>query len=208
MNPREYFDRLYADNADPWHYKTRWYEQRKRAISLAMLPKPQYATAIELGCSNGVLSEALASRCERLLAIDGNAQAITLAKQNLKHLPHVQPQQAIIPDDLPSQSFDLIVISEILYYLNPSQVEQVMAWVEQSLNAQGTLLCVHWRYPIDGFALNGDMVHQQLNQYFNKKNQNSPPFYQQTHCQDADFLLDIWQKTAHSLAQIEGLVTV
>ena len=203
MNQRDYFEALYANTNDPWHYKTRWYEQRKRDISLAVLPKPHYPTAIELGCSNGVFSQSLANRCGQLLAIDGNAQAISLATQQLSQVANVNVQQAVIPEQLPSQHFDLIVISEILYYLNRQAVEQVLQWVNRSLNSQGTLLCVHWRYPIARFELNGEIVHSLITNHIKQFTQ---PFYHQMACQDADFLLDVWQVSTTSVAQHEGLV--
>ena len=52
-----YFAQIYADSSDPWQYEKRWYEVRKRAICLSLLPYPHFAKAIELGCSNGVFSE-------------------------------------------------------------------------------------------------------------------------------------------------------
>ena len=57
---QEYFDALYALNqGDPWHYEQRWYEQRKRQICLAVLPRLQFDSAIEIGCSNGIFSQEL-----------------------------------------------------------------------------------------------------------------------------------------------------
>lgn len=198
----DYFDQLYTNNPDPWHYQTRWYEQRKRAISLAVLPNPHYAIAIELGCSNGVFSESLAKRCDSLLCLDGNDKAVSLAKQRLNNLPHVTVQQAMIPQDLPQQSFDLIVIGEILYYLTESEIQAVITWVKRQLSENGTLLCCHWRYPIDGFEQNGVTVHQLLPAKFNKNS----GFFSQVALDDADFLLNIWQKNPKSVAQQEGLI--
>ena len=37
--PDAYFDGMYAGGDDPWQLSTRWYEQRKYAITLAMLPR-------------------------------------------------------------------------------------------------------------------------------------------------------------------------
>ena len=34
----DYFDRMYAGAADPWGFGSRWYEQRKYALTLAALP--------------------------------------------------------------------------------------------------------------------------------------------------------------------------
>lgn len=245
-----YFDALYNDNADPWQYQTRWYEKRKRDICLAVLPQAQYANAIELGCGNGVFSELLAQRCQALLSLDGNKHAVQLAKQRLVKLPHVKVIQGVIPNILFSLEafflethpisdsilastppFDLIVISEILYYLPPKQIDRVIAWIEQHLAKGGTLLCCHWRYDIKGFEMNGDIVHKRLQQAFNSNNDksnvnkqveqneaeahaldqphtktNPVNFTHQTQMIERDFLLDVWLNTKRSLAMQENLV--
>ena len=46
-----YFDGLFAGNDDPWAFRQRWYEQRKRAITLAALPRPRYRSVFEPGLS-------------------------------------------------------------------------------------------------------------------------------------------------------------
>src|SRR5690625_87982 len=64
-----YFERLYQ-STDLWGYRTRWYEQRKRALLLAMLHRPRYRRGLELGCSIGETTAALSSRCAELVATD------------------------------------------------------------------------------------------------------------------------------------------
>ncbi|HKV18953.1 MAG TPA: SAM-dependent methyltransferase, partial [Mycobacterium sp.] len=49
--PDDYFDRVYEGSADPWRLGERWYEQRKYAITMALLPHPRYRHAFEPGCS-------------------------------------------------------------------------------------------------------------------------------------------------------------
>ena len=215
-----YFDALYNDNSDPWQYQTRWYEKRKRDMCLAVLPKAQYHNAIELGCGNGVFSALLAPRCHALLSIDGNKQAVQLAKQNLADSSHVSVIQGVIPDALPTAKshFDLIIISEILYYLSSNDIETVITWITQNLTVGGTLLCCHWRYAIEGFVMTGETVHQRLNQAFNKVNNEVEPkqgqhidtknsaFTHQSKIIDSDFLLDVWQYSPESVAMQENLV--
>ncbi|MEN6668769.1 class I SAM-dependent methyltransferase [Psychrobacter sp. B38] len=251
-----YFDALYSDNTDPWEYQTRWYEKRKRDMCLAVLPQAQYGNAIELGCGNGVFSELLARRCQALVSIDGNSQAVKLAKRRLAESSHVSVIQGVIPatlfalqdtllSDCPlsdyslstcplserpqadgsllndSQSdislinktpFDLIVISEILYYLSPTDIDVVIAWIKQNLTSGGTLICCHWRYPIDGFEMTGETVHRRLQQAFNDATNEDKETHQQaalTHQSklvDTDFLLDVWQNTSDSIAEQENLV--
>ena len=224
-----YFDALYHNNTDPWQYQTRWYEKRKRDICLALLPQQYYNTAIELGCGNGIFSELLAHRCHALVSIDGNAQAVRLAKQRVTALRHVRILQEVIPNvlsNLPSAlmqayplsddtlaskpAFDLMVISEILYYLSLEDIDIVIDWIEKHLAPYGTLLCCHWRYPIDGFKMNGELVHQRLQQAFdwvaNSREDGQAAFHHQSKISDSDFLLDVWQRTSTSIARQENLV--
>jgi SAM-dependent methyltransferase len=232
-----YFDTLYSGNSDPWQYQTRWYEQRKRDMCLAVLPQARYANAIELGCGNGVFSELLARRCQALLSIDGNNKAVQLAKQRLTDLAQVKVIQGIIPDVLSTLEqaqlqayplsevsngssanmppFDLIVISEILYYLSPEDIDKVIAWVGENLAKGGTLLCCHWRFPIKGFAMTGETVHQRFYKAFNRANTfdtvnitnpKQAAFTQQSQTVDSDFLLDVWQNSSKSVAMQESLV--
>ncbi|WP_426138784.1 class I SAM-dependent DNA methyltransferase [Psychrobacter sp. TWR1-1-1] len=223
-----YFDALYHNNTDPWQYQTRWYEKRKREICLAMLPKSHYHYAIELGCGNGVLSELLAQRCQTLISIDGNQQAVKLAKERLAELPHAYVIQGVIPTillnlerkliDTDSLSdnvsatrspFDLIVISEVLYYLEPNDIDTVIAWAQQNIAIDGTLLCCHWRYAIDGFAMTGETVHQRLHQAFNAANDKAScqvTFNHQSQVVDSDFLLDVWQNSPNTVAMQENLI--
>ncbi len=59
---QQYFGAIYRDD-DPFGYRERWYEARKRDLLLASLPRARFAHAWELGCSNGELTAALAPRC-------------------------------------------------------------------------------------------------------------------------------------------------
>ena len=195
---QEYFDALYALNqGDPWHYEQRWYEQRKRQICLAILPRLHFDSAIELGCSNGIFSQELAQRTNRLLCLDANDTALQLARQRLYAQTHVQVLQGVVPNDLPQQKFQLIVISEILYYLNPTALQQMLAWLHTALEPDGCILTCHWRAPISGFSLNGDDVHQYLKAHLNYAHSLS--------LQDSDFLVDLWLNSAQSVAEQEGL---
>jgi predicted TPR repeat methyltransferase len=197
LETQAYFDQIYASDHDPWGYEQRWYEERKRQICLSVLLQPHYASALEIGCSNGVFSEVLGLRCSQLLCLDGHAKAIELASKRLAAYPHIQVQQAWIPEQLPTQRFDLIVISEILYYLDLQQLHRLLHWLDQHLAASGTLLCCHWRHPILGFELDGNQVHQHLHQL---------KLQHYLSLTDPDFLIDVWSKSPLSLAQQEGLI--
>ena len=55
--PTSSLDRLHEEEADPWGAESRWYEQRKRDLVLAMLPRPDFDRTLEIGCSTGALAE-------------------------------------------------------------------------------------------------------------------------------------------------------
>ena len=74
--PADYFARMYGGSDDPWGFRTRWYEERKRAVTLAALDRPRYRRGFEPGCSVGVLTAGLAERCDALLASDVDPTAV------------------------------------------------------------------------------------------------------------------------------------
>ena len=153
-----YFDELYARHEDPWGYTSRWYEQRKRALTLASLPEQRYGSVLEIGASIGVLAEALADRADRLLAIDVSSAAVERAARRLAPLEHVRVEHHDITRGVPEGPFDLVVLSEVGYYLGRETLERTLRGVRDRLTAAGELVTVHWRHPIDGLELDGDAV--------------------------------------------------
>lgn len=192
-----YFEAMFAGNDDPWRFKSRWYEARKRALTLAMLPRQRYASAFEPGCANGELSAALATRCDRLLISDGTPRAVDVARQRVQSLPHVEVIQAWVPGQWPAETFDLIVISELGYFLDPEALDALIDKVRTSLQPEATVLACHWRRSIEGCVLGGDDVHARIADRLDVPHLAG--------FSDADFLLDVWCTDARSVAQIEQI---
>ncbi|MGH3094503.1 MAG: class I SAM-dependent DNA methyltransferase [Streptosporangiales bacterium] len=158
-----YFDHLYADSDDPWGIETRWYEQRKRALTLASLPEARFRSAFEPGCSTGVLTRALAERCDRLLATDIAGRPLHLARKRLSGCSQVRVERMAVPYEWPEgERFDLIVLSELGYYLDRDAVVRLMKLTAESLDPGGTVVACHWRHPVEGYPLRGDEVHDVL----------------------------------------------
>ncbi|PTT62571.1 bifunctional PIG-L family deacetylase/class I SAM-dependent methyltransferase [Arthrobacter sp. HMWF013] len=153
------FDAVHAGSEDPWEYTTSWYERRKRSLTLAALPAEQYRSGLEIGCSIGTLSAELATRCTRLLAVDASSTALELAAKRLAEFPGVDTRQLTLPDEWPGGSYDLVVVSEVGYYLSPAEFEVLLRRIEDSMEPGGTLLLCHWRHPVSGWELDGDSVH-------------------------------------------------
>ena len=197
LDPRRHFDALFAASDDPWHFKDRWYEARKRALTLACLPRARYASGYEPGCANGELSAALAERCDRLLISDGAAAAVGFARQRVTALPHVSAVQAWVPDEWPEGRFDLIVISELAYYLDAKALTGLAARARASLEAGGDIVACHWRHPIDGCRLDGDAVHAAL-----WRGLGLPRVWSLA---DPDFRLEVWSSDQRSVGARDDL---
>jgi SAM-dependent methyltransferase len=156
-----YFRDRYAASPDPYGLAERWYEARKYAVTVAVLPRERYGAAFEPGCSIGVLTALLASRCDSLLACDVVPDAVASARARTAGLPGVRVERRAIPGEWPSRSFDLIVFSELLYYFADADLDQVLRLGIGALRPGGHLLAVHWRHPAP-HPRTGDDVHRQL----------------------------------------------
>lgn len=192
-----HFEALFAVNDDPWDFRTRWYEARKRSLTLASLPRRRYASGFEPGCANGELSAALAERCDHLLVSDGAAGAVDAARRRLRTALHVEVTQAWVPQQWPERTFDLIVLSEFAYYLDVDAFDALVARVLASLRPGGTVLACHWRRRIAGCLIDGDGVHAMLRERLQMANL--------VRLVDADFNLDVWCADPASVAEDEGL---
>jgi SAM-dependent methyltransferase len=195
---REYFDTMFQGNDDPWSFQSRWYEERKRALTLSSLPLKRYKRAYEPGCANGELSAGLASLCDELTCTDGSSRAVELAQKRLAGQSNATVAKAWVPDEWPDGSFDLIVISELGYFLTPEMLSKLASKVNGSLATGGTIVACHWRRAIEGCDLDGNEVHERLG--------NSLTQPHAARWVDEDFLLDVWFGDGRSVGYLEGLV--
>ncbi len=142
--PPELFDRLYAERPDPWQFETSRYERDKYADTLAQLGGRRFGRALELGCSIGVFSRLLAPRCEQLLSLDAAAAAIAAARTRCASLAHVEFRRATLPTDWPEGSFDLIVVSELLYFLSQGDIALLARRCAAAATEAAAILLVNW----------------------------------------------------------------
>lgn len=158
--PDHDLDTLHAGDDDPWGTRRRWYERRKRDLLLAALPRVKHGRALEVGCSVGELAAALAPRVETLVAVDSSASAVRLAARRLGDAADVRLLD--VPGEWPEGEFDLVVVSEVGYFLSPAALEQLVDRIEGSLADDGTLALCHWRHPVEGWPLDGPEVHRRV----------------------------------------------
>jgi SAM-dependent methyltransferase len=193
-----HFDALFAASDDPWQFRSRWYEQRKRALTLAILTHTRYRRAFEPGCANGELSAELALRCDALVCWDLSERAVALARQRLTTHEHVIVEQRAVPDEWPPGRFDLIVVSEMAYYLAPAAQEMLARRAADSLEHRGILLACHWRRPLADGTTPGAPLHAAM--------QAASRLASIAHYDDPDMVLDVWSNDAGSVAEREASI--
>ena len=59
----------------------------------------------------------------------------------------------------PPGPFDLVVLSEVAYYLEGDALARVLAQESARLPEAGTVVAAHWRHPVGDYPLTGDMAH-------------------------------------------------
>ncbi len=157
--PPSFFDAIYAEAPDPWSFATSEYEAAKYAATVAALSKTRYRSGLEIGCSIGVLTRQLATRCDALLSIDVAERALNQAVERCADLPHVRFTLLQVPQAFPDGKYDLVVVSEVGYYWSAADLRVSRDLILEHLVPGGHLLLVHWTVEVPEYPITGDDVH-------------------------------------------------
>jgi SAM-dependent methyltransferase len=193
-----YFQRLYTVTADPWSIGVGFYERRKRNLLLDCLPQQRFRLGFEPGCGTGELTARLATRCDTLLAADAAEQAVRLTRERMVEVGSVRVERLLVPDEWPSGPFDLIVLSEIGYFMTAEAWSELADRASQSLAESGTIAACHWSHPFAERRSETADLHRRLGEALADSARHT------VQLQDEDFLLDVWTSAPLSPAQQEG----
>jgi predicted O-methyltransferase YrrM len=136
-----------------------WAERRRHAIVESLLPYRRYRHAFEPGCSVGTLTARLARRCDRVTATDVAFAALNNASHTLKAQgcrEGVTLLRRSLEEPWPPGPFDLVVLSEVAYYLYPDSLRGVLDWEIRRLARGATVVAAHRRHQIPGYPMSGD----------------------------------------------------
>lgn len=154
-----FFEDLYRADEDPWGFATSAYEQAKYDTTLTALGDRRFARGLELGCSIGVLTARLAARCDALVALEPSDTARARAAARLTGVPGVELRAGAAPEDVPDGPFDLVVASEVLYYLDRELLAATLDRLAAVAVGGARLVCVHWTGHAPSYPLSADEVH-------------------------------------------------
>jgi Nodulation protein S (NodS) len=182
----EDFEARYRADPDPWGYLASYYELRKYAATLEACGPGPFACALELGGSIGVFSAMLAPRCERLVTVDVSPTAVARARSRLAGHAAAEPIVGPIPAAVPHLPFDLVVASEILYYLSDEDLAATLSLLQRGMVAGAPLVAVHWRPPGPERARDAAQAHAALSR---------EPWLTPVHSGGTDdYLLDVFRR--------------
>jgi hypothetical protein len=87
---------------------------------------------------------------------------VRVAQARLRARNHVEVMLGSVPADIPRRGYDLVVASEILYYLEPADLEATMAMLAAQMCSGARLVAVHWRPAGPERPFTADQVHARL----------------------------------------------
>ena len=180
------FEARYQADPDPWSYTTSDYERRKYEATLAACGPGPYAAGIELGSSIGVFSALLAPRCRSLVTVDAAPTAVTEARRRLAGNDAVTTVLGTIPAAIPRRDYDLVVASEILYYLDEDGLRATLDMLRDLTRPGARWVAVHWRPAGPDRPFDAEQVHERL--------RAQPWLETVTRAPTDDYLLDVLER--------------
>jgi SAM-dependent methyltransferase len=158
----DFFEAKYRDSVDPWDFAHSAYEQDRYDEIIKSLGGRHFHRVFEPGCSIGVLTERLAAICDQVYASDISTTAIARARARCSGQPGVFIEEGSLTGSLPLGAFNLIVLSEVGYYLNSKTLVTLARDLTDRLAPNGVVLAAHWLGTSNDHALTGDQVHDIL----------------------------------------------
>jgi SAM-dependent methyltransferase len=126
------FDRLALLAGDEWNHNNHYH-----SFLLKHVPS-DCREALEIGCGTGSFSRLLATRCDRVLALDLSPQMIRIARERSGRFHDIGFQVAdIMSYELPAGRFDCIVTVATLHHL---PLAEMLLKMKDALRFGGRLL--------------------------------------------------------------------
>jgi len=145
---RRKMERVFRRKRDPYGYLSHDHEIKKQSTILSLIAGREYKTALEIGCAEGAFTRRLAPYCDHVFAVDLSKTAIDRARENLKGIENVSLVFSNIRHCRLATKWDLIVISEVLYYLSKGRFLQkefdlFLSHLGEILKPGGRMVVVH-----------------------------------------------------------------
>lgn len=126
------FDRIALVSNDDWNHNNHYHN-----FLLEHVPT-NARNALEIGCGTGLFSRLLATRADRVLAVDLSPQMIRIAQERCAQFPNIDFQTAdVMSAELPLEHFDCIATIATLHHL---PMAATLRKIKSALKVNGVLL--------------------------------------------------------------------
>jgi SAM-dependent methyltransferase len=158
----EGFERKFQEIIDPWNYTSSHFERHKRDVLLRACGPARRGRVLELGCAIGETTRGLARLSLRLLAVDASPTALAEAARRCAKLKNITFRRALLPQETPAGPFDLVVVSELAYYLPAHLLRQLAQRIFVALAPAGEVVVLDHRRFFDDAAVLPSLAHRRL----------------------------------------------
>ena len=152
----QYLNKFYEGKEDPFNFASP-YELGKYEHSLRLLEGKSFKRALEVGAAEGIFTEMLAPQCDALIGVEVADVAVERARERLAPLKNVEFIQAALPNNMPDGMFDLIVLSDVLYYFPKDVLLDLLRQFEERLEPGGMIFTLHYLGRIGAPLMGGDV---------------------------------------------------
>lgn len=164
------FDDQYAITRSPFSLESADYERDKLEKMISFIPEHPIDRAIDYGCGIGDATIALSERAERLISVDSSRLALRMlsARLRARSLHNISLRRASLSEPwpiAPSERAELIVASEVLYYLEPDELSLMIESFIRCLNRNAILITCHYRLHFHDRLVSNHEIHQSIASY-------------------------------------------
>jgi SAM-dependent methyltransferase len=164
----EGFEQRFRNDIDPWNYRTSRFEAFKRSVLIRACGFRAFGRALELACAIGENTRVLAPRCLRLLSIDSSPTALAEAIRRNEGAAGVTFRRVLLPREMPRGPYDLIVASEIAYYLPWQALDDLLRRIFEAAAPGARIVFLHHLRPFDDAAVLPHLAQARIVSAFNR----------------------------------------
>ncbi|HEY2777604.1 MAG TPA: class I SAM-dependent methyltransferase [Gaiellaceae bacterium] len=144
MRVKRDFDRVYDEQSDPWAIGAaddpRYDLYRER-----LLARVRGGRLLDIGCGLGAFLARFAEEFDELVGVETAAEAVRRGREIRPEIRfHEAAAEGLEATELDDETFDAIILSDVLYYLRPRDRATMLAWTASHLRAGGHALVAAW----------------------------------------------------------------
>jgi len=139
------FDKIYAEETDPWKIGSADSE-RYNAYLDQILKFTRYKKSIlDIGCGFGAFLARFRNSFEKLAGVDVSREAVKKGKERFPFIEFFQGEaQNLEKTPLENLRFDVIILSDVIYYVGEKYKRKMLQWAADHLNEGGVAFIAAW----------------------------------------------------------------